>query len=66
MPACFTFREMMTPQDPLLSTGSVCSSADVAQRLHKDASAAFLDGRRLFGAPLPGTFELIRNSGFKE
>jgi hypothetical protein len=61
MPACFTFREMMTPQDPLLSTGSVCSSADVAQRLHKDAAAVFLDGRRLFGAPLPGTFELIRN-----
>jgi len=57
MPACFAFREMQTPQDPLLSTGRVCSMADVAKRLGGGASGAFLDASRLFGAPLSGAFE---------
>jgi hypothetical protein len=58
MPVCFVFREMQTVQDPLLSTGSLCSMADVADRLGSDASRAFLDGHRLFGEPLPGAFEI--------
>ena len=58
MPACFVFSEMQTPQDPLLSTGSVCSMADVASRLGIDTTRDFLDGHRLFGAPLPGTFAI--------
>lgn len=56
MPVCFVFREMQTPQDPLLSTGPVRSMADVASRLGIDMTPAFLDGHRLFGTPLPGTF----------
>lgn len=61
MPACFAFREMQTPQDALLSTGSVRSMADVAQRQGSQAASSFLDGRSLFGAPLRGTFELRKN-----
>jgi len=57
MPVCFVFREMQTAQEPLLSTGSVRSMADVAARLEGHTARSFVDGQRLLGAPLPDTFE---------
>ena len=57
MPVCFAFRDMQTPQDPLLAKGPVRSMADVAIRLGSDATREFLHGDRLFGTALSGTFE---------